>query len=91
MTACSLSVIESKTKKYTRIEPCFMHLPGYFHIIFRLQNHKYKHTLPPVLGRHHQCCKVAAEAGFGFGRSRQFWLESESKLDSESVGVDSFW
>ena len=85
MTACSVSAIKSNTKKYTRIEPCFMHLSGYFH----LQNQKYK-PLPPVLSRHHQCCKVAAEAGFGFGRSRQFWLESESKLDSESVGVDTF-
>ena len=33
---------------------------------------------------------VGVEVGFRVGRSRQFRLESESKLDPESVGVRSF-
>ena len=37
---------------------------------------------------HHQCCGV--QAGFGVGRGRQFRLQTESKLDSGSVGVGSF-
>ena len=46
----------------------------------KIRNTTHMQPLPPV----------GVEVGFRVGRSRQFRLESDSKLDPESVGVRSF-